>query len=294
MTNLKKQAGLFSFVAVAAILSGLLIVANVGQEVTAENGMPAKKGYTGDSTLQVVTEEQSRDNVEQRNEQIIEEFYFKTNAGGDIVWDLTLECATATHVQGKSTKKNTWEEASVDGNVWFEVLYEGETEWKRIPFKGEAGDVADKNDGVWNLCSQTFAIKTNLNDLIEEVDVIDPETGDVIGTELQFACEDTSDTGDHDGDGTPNIDDVDFAGDCLQFIDLFLENAGTHPAKAVLKNIPNGIHKGKVLAEVVVENQDGLIVDTGADGDGDYQTALTFGNRLLILEDIHIIESHDQ
>ena len=78
-----------------------------------------------------------------------------------------------------------------------------------------------------------------------------------------------------------------------QFIDLFLVNSGTHPAKAVLKNVPNGVHEARVMASVTVVDQVSL-EETGAVGDGDRQTSLTFGNRLLIVEDIHIIAAHEQ
>ena len=288
MTKTTTKYGMFGVDTIVAILTVSLIVANVAQDADAVS-LPAKKGYTGGANYAAVSEEEARDGTDSGLESIINEFYFKTNSGGDIVWDLTLECATATHVQGKSSKKNQWEGALVDGNVWFEVKYAGESEWKTIPFKGEAGDLRDAHDGVWNLCSQTFEIKTNLNDLIVQ-DTNDSD-GDGDTTELRFACDGETDT---DGDGIPDLTDPDQIAECQQFIDLFLENAGTHPAKAVLKNVPNGVHEGRVMAEVIVESQNGLVLDTGADGDELRQTMLTFGNRLLILEDIQIIEAHDQ
>jgi hypothetical protein len=47
------------------------------------------------------------------------------------------------------------------------------------------------------------------------------------------------------------------------------------------------------MASVTVVDQVSL-EETGAVGDGDRQTSLTFGNRLLIVEDIHIIAAHEQ
>ena len=285
MTKTTTKYGMFGVAAIVAILTVSLIFANAAQDADAVS-LPAKKGYTGSSGYIGLSEEYLEG--EHPGQEIINEFYFKTNSGGDLVFDLTVECATATHIQGKSSKKNTWEGAVVDASVWFEVDYADDAlGWLRVPFNGEATLVEDPENklGYWNICGQTFEIKTNLNYIIEEV--VDPDTGE---TSLQFAC-----SLDVDGDGIPNEDDPDyvFNPDCEQFIDLFLVNAGTHPAKAVLKNVPNGVHEGRVMASVTVVDQDTL-VETGAVGDGDRQTSLTFGNRLLIVEDIHIIAAHEQ
>jgi hypothetical protein len=287
MTKITTKYGMFGVAAIVAILTVSLIVANVAQEVDAVS-LPAKKGYTGGDGYIGISEERG-DATGTGGEMIISEFYFKTNSGGDLVFDLTAECATATHIQGKSSKKNTWEGAQVDASVWFEVDYAGdEFGWLRVPFKGEATlpteSEAAQGVGEWNICGQTFEIKTNLNYIIEEVE---DEEGNI---SLQFAC-----SLDVDEDGIPNEEDEDyvFNPECEQFIDLFLVNAGTHTAKAVLKNVPNGVHEARAMAYVTVVDQESL-EETGAVGDGIRQTSLTFGNRLLILEDIQIIEAHEQ
>ncbi len=271
-TKNRRAVGTLGIAAVVAVLAVSMIAMNFTSPVLADH-QPAKKGYVGGSELSGITSEGY----------VIEPFLFKTNNGGDIVFDLTVECTTMTHIEGKGKMKDGFDGANVDAKVWFVWKENQVGPWQTIPIGPYDASVGDA--GKWNLCEQDFQIKTNLNDLFsrctaEQVgDPLFPECTKV--GDLFFEC-------DIEGNPRPGFEDS----DCEQSVALFLKTAGTRPAAALLMNVPNGIHSGAVMAEITVNGQFMLdpeeCIVPGDISTCDIKTALMIGKRLLIVEDIHL------
>ena len=106
----------------------------------------------------------------------------------------------------------------------------------------------------WNFCKQDLELKVKLNELFTR----NQTTG-----ALMFECE----------LGEP------LTAECEQSVEIFLENAGTRVAKAVLEDLPHGDTYVYVWGEL---SKDGSI--TLADLD---RTSLWIGKRILILDPLH-------
>ncbi len=275
-TKNRRAVGTFGLVAVIAVLAVSMIAMNFTSPVLADH-VPAKSGYVGGSELVV--------NAGAGPSALIEEIYFKSNSKGDVLFDLTAECATMTHIEGKGKMKE-FDGASVQAKVWFEWQEAGTTEWKTIPIGQYDETVEDL--GKWNFCEQVFKIKTTLNELIITCD----EAWDRFGDAARDACPDT------DGNEIP-VDPFKLVflcqftdnKDCEQAIELFLKTAGTRPASALLMDVPNGIHKARVMTDISIDPQSGLPETECDESDPpvcDIKTALVIGKRLLIVSDIHL------
>ena len=268
ITN-KKVIGIVGFAAIAAVLS-LSMVAVSLQGQLAEAAAANKGGYATDTVEMIFDLNPSEVNPDLPTAPVeVVSYYFKSSNFNEWGVNFLAECATANHIQGKG-KMQDFEGATTGIQVFFVhtdpndneyvVMINGETE----EFDINDIDNPKYDSAKWNMCSQTFEIKTQLNALIEEVDVLD-EDGNVIDTELEFVCEEFLE------DGTPNPDwDTT---DCQQYVELFLRNAGTHPAKVFLTNVPHGLNEVSVYA----------IFDADSQGLDEDRTSIAMGKRMLDL-----------
>ncbi len=273
-TKNRRAVGTFGLVAVIAVLAVSMIAMNFTSPVLAEH-QPAKKGYVGGSETTVTVD----------SGYLIEPFPFKTNSGGDVLFDLTAECATMTHIEGKGKMKD-FDGAAVDAKVWF-VWQENQVgDYKTNTIGGDYDQAPVDDAGKWNFCEQVFKIKTTLNELI----ITCEEAWDRFGDAAADAC--PSEDGINPDDPFKLVFLCQFTGgeDCEQAIELFLKTAGTRPATALLMNVPSGVHNAAVMTSITVTPQGGL-PEAQCDPDTgicDIRTALMIGKRLLIVEDIHL------
>ena len=273
-TKNRRAVGTLGLAAVVAVLAVSMIAMNFTSPVIAEH-VPAKSGYVGGSEISV--------NAGVGESELIEPFSFRSNSGGSVLFDLTAECATMTHIEGKGKMKE-FDGASVQAKVWFEWQEAGTTEWKTIPIGQYDETVEDL--GKWNFCEQVFKIKTTLNELI----ITCEEAWDRFGDAAADAC--PSEDGINPDDPFKLVFLCQFTGgeDCEQAIELFLKTAGTRPATALLMNVPSGVHNAAVMTSITVTPQGGL-PEAQCDPDTgicDIRTALMIGKRLLIVEDVHL------
>lgn len=260
----KKFVGIIGFAAIAAVLT-VSMVAFSFQSQLAEAAAANKGGFATD---QVDAVAYNPDNLNS-TAQLVAWHHFKSSNFNEWGANFIAECATANHIQGKG-KMQDFEGASTGMKVYFTHLYPDYTE-KVIKITGEEVDYVPgsvPDSAKWNMCSQTFEIKTQLNALIEEcteADTLDPLSKCYLGDigDLRFVCD---------------VDSVDEFGnpiwnttECQQYVELFLENAGTHPAKIFLANVPHGDNAVKVYAEFDALSQ-------GLDGD---RTSIAIGKRML-------------
>ena len=272
ITKNRRAVGTLGVAAVIAVLAVSMVAMNFTSPVLAEH-QPAKKGYVGGSEMTITAE----------TGYVIESFPFKTNSGGSILFDLTAECATMTHIKGKG-KMTEFDGADVQAKVYFQWQPNQSGEWLTIPIGGDYDKAPTSDAGKWNFCEQVFAIKTNLNDLIERCtaqQVEDLPECSAVGDPI-FVC-------DEEGNSKPGFEDFT---ECEQTIELFLKSAGTRPAAALLMDVPTGVHNGRVMADITVNPQGDLVPTECDDPDDittcDIKTALMIGKRLLIVEDIHL------
>jgi len=255
----KQLVGIMGFAAIAAVLTVSMVAVSF-QSQLAEAAAANKGGYATDIV------EMAFDPSDVPTEaQVVANYYFKSSNFNEWGVNFIAECATANHIQGKG-KMQDFEGATTGMKVYFTHTSPDGVE-KVVKITGEEvdytpGDVPDS--AKWNMCSQTFEIKTQLNALIEECSLADTEDptskcfgGDV--GDLRFVCNETDGNWDSE--------------DCQQYVELFLENAGTHPAKVFLANVPHGNNEVTVYAEFNAESQ-------GLDGD---RTSIAIGKRMLDL-----------
>ena len=248
------------FAAIAAVLT-VSMMAFSFQSQLAEAAAANKGGFATD---QVDAVAYNPDTVSPTAD-LIAWYHFKSSNFNEWGANFIAECATANHIQGKG-KMQDFEGATTGMKVYFTHVNPDGVE-KVVKITGEEVDYTPGNvpdSAKWNMCSQTFEIKTQLNALIEEcseADTLDPLSKCYLGDigDLRFVCDET--------DG--NWDTV----DCQQYVELFLENAGTHPAKVFLANVPHGDNYVRVYAEFNAESQ-------GLDGD---RTSIAIGKRMLDL-----------
>ena len=275
MTKNRRAVGTLGIAAVVAVLAVSMIAMNFTSPVLAEH-QPAKKGYVGGSELTITA----------TSGYVIYPFPFKTNSGGDILFDLTAECATLTHIKGKG-KMTEFDGADVQAKVYFQWQPNQTGSWLTIPIGGDYDDVPAGDAGKWNFCEQVFKIKTNLNDLLERCTQEMVDSGDfpecsAAGDPI-FIC-------DLNGEPKPGFEE-NFT-ECEQSVELFLKSAGTRPATALLMDVPTGVHNGRVMADITVNAQSGLEPTECTNPEDittcDIKTALMIGKRLLIVEDVHL------
>jgi len=194
--------------------------------------------------------------------------------------------------------KDGFDGANVQAKIYFQWQKDQTGDWYTIPIGGDYEKVLEGDAGKWNFCEQDFQIKTDLNDLIVRC------TADADGV-LPTECSEAGDpmfVCDAEGKPKPGFDS---GAECEQSVQLFLNNAGTRPAAALLQDVPNGVHNARVMADIIIEKQSELaptncriLVDSDGnpveDSDGnpvevcDIKTALLIGKRLLIVEDVHL------
>jgi len=256
----KKLFGMIGFVAIAAVLTlGMVAISLQSQLAEAE---AANKGGFATNQVQPIFDA-SPENVP-NEPTLIAWYHFKSSNYNEWGANFIAECATANHIQGKG-KMSEFDGARTGVQVFFtHLLPDGVTE-NVVHIDGTEVPYDPQNvppEATWNMCSQTFEIKTYLNDVIYECtaeDIANEDHKCYLGEEgdLRFAC-DVLD------DGTEV---------CEQYVELFLETAGTHPAKAFVSNVPHGDNAVKVYALFDAESQ-------GLDGD---RTSVSIGKRMLDL-----------
>jgi len=264
----KTLFGVVGFAAIAAILS-LSMVAVSLQNQLAEAEAANKGGYAYDA-VEIRVDPVITGNGSISQSEPIAYYHFKSSNYNEWGANLILECATANHIQGKG-KQTEFEGAQTGVKVFFTHWYDDgtedgterlvyldgtESETEFDPYGDFTTEIPDS--AKWNVCSQVFEIKTQLNALIEE-DTLDSD-GDGDTTELKFVCEEDPVTGE--------IPDTE---ECQQYVELFLETAGTHPAKVFLNNVPHGDNAVKAYVEMNASSQ-------GLDDD---RTSAAVGKRML-------------
>ena len=262
MTKTTTKYGMFGVAAIVAILAVSVLATSLPTQEAVATHIAAKKGYIGSSTTVPIT-----DNV--NGPQVVESFYIKSNNGGDWILDLTAECAIATHIQGKGNQKDK-DTSGAQGNaqIWFEVLYEGETIPKPVPISND-----NTGDYKWNFCEQVFEIKTVLNDLIV---VCTEEFADDLSCtvgELVFLCDEDQAAADSQ--------------QCEQYVELYLKTAGTHVAKALAIDMPAGVHKVYVMAELNAGCSSSQ--GTAEECDNFIGASAMIGKRIVIATDTHLM-----
>jgi hypothetical protein len=244
MTKSTTRFGMFGIAAIVAILSISLIATNLTtQEATAE---AARKTGLSMNNLEIAGAISAQSTV-QPFAQDIGTMYLKSNDKGDWMVEGVIECATAIQAKasGKHAKDDPLSGGTAGAKVWVEM--DGK------PISIATGEpTKDITEAQWNLCQQTFEMKSNFNDLIiscEEAVTIDPtfaacwtgadEDGDGLGdtldsTRLVFLC---------DVDSTET--------ECAQSLEVFTKVAGTHPIAVMLHNVAAGdSHEIIVYAEL--------------------------------------------
>jgi len=275
----KKLVGIMGFAAIAAVLT-LSMVAVGFQSQLAEAAAANKGGVAYDDIEIRVTPAIAPTGTVSQSVPIVE-YYFKSSNFNEWGANLILECATANHIQGKG-KMSSFEGAQTGVKVFFTHWYDDGTEsgTERVLYLNgtEADEVfvptSDFTLSVdpkakWNVCSQTFEIKTQLNALIEactQEDIDNAVEGDpCFGAQpgdLRFVCANDPITG-----VPPDTKE------CQQYVELFLETAGTHPAKVFLNNVPHGDNGVKAYVEMDAMSQE-LVPD---------RTSVAIGKRMLDL-----------
>jgi len=265
MTKTTTKYGMFGVAAIVAILAVSVLATSLPTQEAAATHIAAKKGYIGSSTTVPIT-----DNVS--GPQVVESFYIKSNNGGDWVLDLTAECAIVNHIQGKGNQKDK-DTSGAFGNakIWFEVKYEGETDPKPVPIS--AYNAAAAADYKWNFCEQVFEIKTVLNDLIVKCSLQNETDGLCTKDQLVLLC---------DVDPAAKA-----AGECEQYVELYLKTAGTHVAKALALDMPAGIHKVYVMAELDAGCSSSQ--GTAEECDNFISASAMIGKRVVIATDTHLM-----
>jgi hypothetical protein len=229
-------------VAIAAILSISLIATNLTtQQATAEAARKTGLMMGNYEIAPAIATQTSFAPVAQD----LGTMYLKSNDKGDWMVEGVIECATAIQAQakGKHSDSDPLSGGTAGAKVWVEM--DGN------PISIATGEPTDDiTEAQWNLCEQTFEMKSNFNDLIiscEEAVTIDPTydacyndtDGDGVGdtldsTRLVFLCDvDTEET------------------ECAQSLEVFTKVAGTHPIAVMLHDVEAAdSHEIKVYAEL--------------------------------------------
>jgi len=285
MTKTTTKYGMYGIAAVVAVLAvSLIAFAPMAQEAKAN---AANKNGFSSSTMEmrwVIADDQ--DGLITSPIMEIESYYFKTSNDNNWLVDFTAECGTANHIKasGGKGKDKSQDTSNVSTKIFFTVTHPDTTEWlvsidgTKSEYKGMVPDEKD----MWNFCSQQFDIQVNLNDLI-----VDCKEALTLNNTAFASCE-----------GDPNklvflcsipMDEEPL--ECEQSIELFLANAGTRPAKAVLMDLPHGENEVTVYGVFAVKGtaltaDDAFVLNGGLDG-----TSTWIGKRLLTIDTFHTDQS---
>jgi len=271
-TTKNRKLGVLGFAAIAAVIAVGIFTVNFQMQLA--DAEAANKGGYATQILEIRVNAEDVIGISPVSYQTpLAEYYFKSSNYNEWGANFLLECATANHIQGKG-KMDKLEGAQTGVKIFF-VHESPDGSENVVNIDGTVTPLARDNEGdwisptddksKWNVCSQTFEIKTQLNALIEECtqeDIDNAEEGDVCfeaNVGLNFVCDEGSD----DWDTTP----------CQQYVELFLETAGTHPAKVFLSNVPHGVNGIAVYAELEATSQN---LD-------DDKTSVAIGKRMLDL-----------
>lgn len=230
----------------------------------------------------------------------IESYYFKTSNDNNWLVDFTAECGTANHVkaEGKKGSQSGKDQdlTSVSTKVFFVVEHPDDSMWlvnldgskqQYLQYDGVSDDLkVHYNDipeeAMWNLCSQQFDLQVNLNDLIvdckealtlnnTEFDICEGDENQLVFLcSIPVAAEDEPD-------------------ECAQSVEIFLENAGTRTAKAVLMDLPHGDNGIYVYGMFAADGSAGQFLELSPDGLD--KTSTWVGKRILILDTFHTDQS---
>jgi len=291
MTKTTTKYGMFGIAAVVAVLAvSLIAFAPMAQEAKAN---AANKNGFASSTIEMKwAVDDGAGNVLPMT---VAYYTFKTSNDNNWLVDFTAECGTANHIKA-SGKKDTGkdrDETEVSTKVFFVVEHPDLTQWlvningtKQQYLQEEGTSNADTvyhtdipEVAMWNLCSQQFDIQVNLNDLIVDCD----EALGLNNTAFPI-CE-----------GDPNqlvflcsIPTATEPDECEQSVELFLSNAGTRVAKAVLMDLPHGDNEIYVFGMFAVDGSAGEFLELNNGEDG---TSTWIGKRLLVLDTFHTDQS---
>ena len=287
--------GMASLVAILAV--SLIAFAPMAQDAKANAAN--KNGFSSNAVDMI-----SLDIAENQNGLVtspvmeIESYYFKTSNDNNWLVDFTAECGTANHIKasGKKGQDKSTDESSVSTKIFFVVEHPDATKWL-VSLDGtktlyNEGDIPNDMD-MWNLCSQQFDIQVNLNDLI-----VSCEEAQAAGySNYEEVCNSDTD-GDGYVDNDPNklvflctVEDPENVTECEQSIELFLANAGTRPAKAVLMDLPHGDNEIIVYGVFAIDGtaltaEDYAVLNGGLDG-----TSTWIGKRILTVDTFHSDQS---
>ena len=273
--------GMAAIVAVLAV--SLIAFAPMAQEAKANAAN--KNGFSsGEITMSWAFENVTQTNNGTSLPMVLESYYFKTSNDNNWLVDFTAECGTANHIKasGEKGKKQSQDTSNVSTKAFFTVEHPDGTEWL-VDIDGSkslyTGAVPASED-MWNLCSQQFDIQVNLNDLI-----VDCKEALTLNSTAFASCE-----------GDENklvflcsipVEEVDEPLECEQSVELFLANAGTRPAKAVLMDLPHGENEVTVYGVFAVDGTalnatDAFVLNGGLDG-----TSTWIGKRILTVDTFH-------
>ena len=247
---------MFGVAAIVAILSISLIATNLSTQEAA--AAANKNGFSSS----IVTAYASDQPLHQ-----LLEYELKSSDGKPWLVDFTAQCSTATHVKASGKDSRSKDQSTVEAEVFFTVQLPSDSPTRHwaIGVDGSKTPV-DYDEGTrlvdatqvpsnakWNFCKQDLELKVQLNELF---------TRNVTTGELIFDC-----------------DPDNITAECEQSVEIFLENAGTRVAKAVLVDLPHGDTYVYVWGELSEDGSDNL-----ANLD---RTSLWIGKRILIVDPLH-------
>jgi len=297
MTTNKTRYGVYGVAAIVAILSLSLVATSfTTQEATAEAARKAGMSMEDTTISTAITVEGAMVPLPDKLGQIT----LKSNDKGDWMVEGVIECATA--IQAKAKGKHSADDPLTGGTAGAKVWITMDAQPSQSGNGNDAysnmisvtdGEVTDDlAEAQWNLCQQTFEMKSNFNDLI-----ITCEEALEINSEYAGCNEDFNDDGTVDSD--PNklvyLCDVDTEEiECEQSLEVFTAVAGTHPIAYMLHNVEAAdTHVIEIWAELSAGpssnssiNQDTGIIegDVNPDTENFVDAGVVIGKRLFSVE----------
>jgi len=282
----KTRYGVYGVAAIVAILSLSLVATNLTtQEATAEAAR--KAGVTFDDTVMTPAIQAASNEIMPVVDDI-GTLTLKSNDKGDWMVEGVIECATAVQAKAKGKQADDPLSGGTAGaKVWITLDSPNDSQTNMISI--ETGDVTtDINEAQWNLCQQTFEMKSNFNDLI----ISCQEAADDYGY-TGDAC-----TIDTDGDGTDDTVDssrliflcevAPEGTECEQSLEVFTMVAGTHPIAYMLHNISAAdTHTITVWAALSAGASQGSTIDSQeiiVDSENFVDAGVVIGKRLFSIE----------
>ena len=260
MNKTTTKYGMFGIAAIVAILSISLLATNL----TTQDAAAAAANKNGFSSSNV-TAHASDGALHQ-----LLEYEITSSDGKPWLVDFTAECSTATHVKasGKDKESRNTDKSTVEAEVFFTVHLPGDADNRHwavsvdgvqtaVDFNVTSGLVNATqvpDNAKWNFCKQELELTVQLNELF---------TRNQTSGELIFECD----------LGEP------LTAECEQSVEIFLENAGTRVAKAVLEDLPHGDTYVYVWGEL---SEDGSNSDVDPE-----RTSLWIGKRILVVDPLH-------